>query len=139
MKPTFEPSHYDTLHVAPDATADALRSAYRRAAQKHHPDRCGDDPAAQQRMARINEAYAVLSHPERRASYDRWVQARHARQRAEAAASAARPSRLAAAWPWGLIAATAAFTMLTIGTVLYKTSAAPQALAAKSGALASGR
>lgn len=122
MSQDFEPSHYDTLRVPADASADALRKAYRREAQKHHPDRNGD-PAAQCRMARINEAYAVLSHPQRRASYDQWMRARAARRTAESAAAAARPSRFAASWPWGLVAATAAFTMLTVGTTLYKASA----------------
>jgi len=114
-------THYDTLSVPPNATAAMVRAAYRRAAQRHHPDRCSD-AAAQQRMAHINAAYAVLSHPERRASYDMWMRARQARRLAEVAAQAARPSRFAEAWPWGLIAGTTAFALATVGTVLYKTS-----------------
>jgi DnaJ-class molecular chaperone len=115
-------THYDTLSVPPNATADMLRAAYRRAAQRHHPDRCGGDAQAQQQMAHINAAYAVLSHAERRASYDAWMRARQARRLAEAAAQAARPSGFAATWPWGLIAGTTAFALGTVGTVLYKTS-----------------
>jgi curved DNA-binding protein CbpA len=92
-------------------------------------------------MARINEAYAVLSHPQRRASYDQWLLARDARHQAEAAARAARPSRLAASWPWGLVAATAAFAFFSVGTVVYKTSWAASAIAAKAAApqVAAGR
>jgi curved DNA-binding protein CbpA len=82
----------------------------------------------------INEAYAVLSHPQRRASYDQWLQARDVRQHADAAARAARPSRFAATWPWGLVAATAAFAFLSVGTVVYKTSWAASAIAAKAAA-----
>lgn len=119
-----DPSHYEILSVPADATADVLRLAYRRAAQRHHPDRTAGDPGAQQRMAHINEAYAVLSHPQRRASYDHWIQACAARRAAEAALADATPSRFAASWPWGLVAATMAFTFLTVGTVVYK-SAAP--------------
>lgn len=115
-------THYDTLSVPSNATAEVVRAAYRRAAQRHHPDRCSGDANAQQRMAHINAAYAVLSHPERRASYDMWMRARQARRLAEAAAQAARPSRFAETWPWGLVAGTAAFALATVGTVLYKTS-----------------
>lgn len=128
------PSHYATLAVAFDAGAAEVRLAYRRAAQRHHPDRGGDSLQAQERMARINEAYAVLSHPQRRASYDQWLLARHARQQADAAARAARPSRFAASWPWGLVAATAAFAFFSVGTVVYKTSWAASAIAAKAAA-----
>lgn len=122
-----EPDHYATLQVATDATPDAVRKAYRLAAQRHHPDRHPGDPRAQDRMASINEAYAVLSHPQRRASYDQWRLARVARDRATAAAKAARPSRFAATWPWGLVAATMAIAFATVGTVVYKTAVAPGA------------
>jgi DnaJ-class molecular chaperone len=121
MSQPTDPDHYTTLQVASDATPNDVRRAYRRAAQQHHPDRQPGDPRAQDRMARINEAYAVLSHPERRASYDLWRQARMARQRAQAAVDAARPSRFAATWPWGLVAATMVIAFGTVGTVLYKT------------------
>jgi DnaJ-class molecular chaperone len=132
--PSIEPSHYATLDVGADASAAALRQAYRRAAQRHHPDRSGGDSGAQARMAGINEAYAVLSHPQRRASYDQWLRARQARQHADAAAHAARPSRFAATWPWGLVAATTAFAVFSVGAVVYKTSWAASAIAAKAAA-----
>ncbi|MFL6695028.1 MAG: J domain-containing protein [Ramlibacter sp.] len=118
-----DPSHYEVLEVPADVAAQALRQAYRRAAQRHHPDRSAGDPRAQQRMAHINEAYAVLSHPQRRASYDQWMRAREARRAAEASLLAARPSRLAASWPWGLVAATTAFALFTVGTAVYKSTA----------------
>src|SRR4051812_22730641 len=98
--PFNAPSHYATLAVAADASAADVRLAYRRAAQRNHPDRTGNAADAQERMARINEAYSVLSHPQLRASYDLWLNARHARQLADAAAQAARPTRFAATWPW---------------------------------------
>lgn len=115
-------SHYDTLGVRLDADADELRRAYRRAAQRHHPDRLPACGQAQDRMAQINSAYAVLSHPQRRASYDQWMRAREARSRAEAAVAASQPSRFAAGWPWGLVAATMAVAMGTVGMVLYRTA-----------------
>jgi DnaJ-class molecular chaperone len=124
-------SHYDTLKVPRDAPLAVLRAAYRRAAQQHHPDRNAGAANAHDAMARINEAYAVLSHPQRRASYDKWLQAIDARRRAQAAAQAAQPSLMARTRPWGIVAATLAFTALSIGTVLYKsatTSPAPAPL-----------
>lgn len=123
MSHATHPSHYDILGIDQDASAETLRKAYRRAAQRHHPDRSPGDPVAQQRMAHINEAYAVLSHPHRRESYDQWMRARAARRAADAALRAARPSRFEATWPWGLVAATLAFALLTVGTALYKSTA----------------
>lgn len=112
-------SHYDTLRVAPAAAPEAVRRAYRRQAQQWHPDRTGGDPAAAARMAEINEAYAVLSHPGLRASYDQWLRARQSRVAAERAVHESRTSRLAA-WPWWLLCGTLCFASLTVGTVLYK-------------------
>lgn len=120
----FHNSHYAILGLDRGATQDSVRRAYRKQAQVHHPDRQPGDAPAADRMARINEAYAVLSHPGRRASYDMWLDARHARHRAQAAAQSARPSRFAEAWPWGLVAGTMAFAMASVGTAVYK-SAAP--------------
>lgn len=61
------PTLYEALQLPRGASADDVRSAYRRLAREHHPDRAGADGAA---MARINRAYQVLSDPELRASYD---------------------------------------------------------------------
>jgi hypothetical protein len=61
------PTFYDLLQVSHAATADDIRAAYRRLAREHHPDRGGADG---DRMARINQAYEVLSDAERRAHYD---------------------------------------------------------------------
>jgi len=62
------PTLYDLLQVRSDATTQDLRNAWRRLAQEHHPDRGGaGDPET---MTRINQAYEVLSDPDRRARYD---------------------------------------------------------------------
>ncbi len=60
--------YYEVLHVSRDAPVEIIRSSYRMLMQrlKNHPD-LGGDPAT---AARINEAYAVLKNPERRAAYD---------------------------------------------------------------------
>lgn len=60
---------YADLGVDADATAGQLRGAYRRLALALHPDR-NPDPAAATRFGQVSAAYAVLSHPRRRADYD---------------------------------------------------------------------
>lgn len=60
-------SHYDVLGVAPVADEGQLRQAYVALARRHHPDRAGGDA---ERMRAVNEAWAVLSDPVRRARYD---------------------------------------------------------------------
>jgi curved DNA-binding protein CbpA len=57
---------YKVLQVDPEADPEVIRAAYRRLAQKHHPDYGGND----RRMAELNAAYFVLRDPQRRAGYD---------------------------------------------------------------------
>jgi curved DNA-binding protein len=61
---------YAILGVARDADTTSIKSAYRKLAQKYHPDMNTDDPAAEERFKEVSQAYAVLSDPERRKSYD---------------------------------------------------------------------
>lgn len=63
--------YYDVLGVARGASADELKKAFRRLAMQYHPDR-NKEPEAEARFKEINEAYEVLSDPERRAMYDRF-------------------------------------------------------------------
>jgi curved DNA-binding protein len=67
--------YYQTLGVARDAPADAIKKAYRKLARKYHPD-VSKEPDAGKRMAEINEANTVLSDPEKRAAYDQLGQHR---------------------------------------------------------------
>jgi molecular chaperone DnaJ len=63
--------YYEILGVPRDASSDDLKGAFRRLARQYHPD-VNDDPDAEERFKEINEAYAVLSDPEKRAAYDRF-------------------------------------------------------------------
>ena len=63
--------YYEVLEVGRSASPDELRRAYRRLAKQFHPDVNKDD-GSEERFKEINEAYAVLSDEERRASYDRF-------------------------------------------------------------------
>ncbi len=63
--------YYQRLKVKRGASQDAIEIAYAKMALKHHPDVAGDSPKVQERFAEINEAYSVLSNPEKRAEYDR--------------------------------------------------------------------
>lgn len=62
--------YYQVLGVLRSASADEIRSAYRKLAMKHHPDRNPDDKQAEERFKEANEAYQVLSDPQKRARYD---------------------------------------------------------------------
>ncbi len=61
--------YYGILGVKPDADNDEIRRAFRKKALQFHPDR-NKNPDAAERMGEVNEAYAVLSEPEKRRNYD---------------------------------------------------------------------
>jgi curved DNA-binding protein len=67
--------YYQALGVARDAPADEIKKAYRKLARKYHPD-VSKEADAGKRMAEVNEAYTVLSDPEKRAAYDQLGTAR---------------------------------------------------------------
>lgn len=71
--------YYETLGVARDATADDIKKAFRKMARKYHPD-VSKEADAEARMKEVNEAFAVLSDPEKRAAYDQLGQRFHAGQ-----------------------------------------------------------
>jgi len=62
--------YYTILGVGLQASTRQIKEAYRRLALKHHPDRNRDHPEAAETMKRLNEAYAVLSNPDKRREYD---------------------------------------------------------------------
>lgn len=62
--------YYETLGVAKTAGTDDLRKAFRKLARKYHPDVAKDKKGAEDKFKEINEAYEVLSDPEKRRKYD---------------------------------------------------------------------
>src|SRR5437588_105474 len=62
--------YYQTLGVPKTASEDEIRSAFRKLARKYHPDVAKDKKAAEEKFKEINEAYEVLSDPEKRKKYD---------------------------------------------------------------------
>lgn len=125
-------THYETLEVAPTASAGEIRDAYRRLARRHHPDRAVERDATA--MARINEAYRVLGDPGRRAVYDAQMRsgrptltAARAAPAAETADPSPPPVLTPARFPWklaGVMAAVGA-TVVLVGAALYEPGTDP--------------
>lgn len=62
--------HYKVLGVPRAATGDDVRRAYRRLARQYHPDANPDDPATEERFKEVQQAYEILSEPNKRRAYD---------------------------------------------------------------------
>ncbi len=82
--------YYDVLGVSKDASEKDIKTAYRKLAMKHHPDR-SDDPGAEEMFKELSEAYAVLSDPDKRQKYDQFghagINSQYSQARAERASS----------------------------------------------------
>jgi DnaJ-class molecular chaperone len=61
---------YEVLGVSRSASAEEITKAYRKLAQKYHPDRNGGDKAAEAKFKEVNNAYEVLSDPQKKQMYD---------------------------------------------------------------------
>ena len=64
--------YYEVLGVQKTATDAELKSAFRQAAKKYHPDLHPNDTEAEAKFKEVNEAYNVLSDPQKRAQYDQF-------------------------------------------------------------------
>ena len=64
--------YYEVLGLQKGASDDELKKAYRTLAKKYHPDVNPDDKTAEAKFKEINEAYAILSDPEKKSRYDQY-------------------------------------------------------------------
>ena len=68
---TTKRDYYEILEIGRDASEEDVRKAFRQKALEFHPDR-NKDPDAGAKFKEVNEAYQVLTDPERRQRYDRF-------------------------------------------------------------------
>lgn len=101
-------SLYDVLNVAPEAEPVVVEAAYKALIKKYHPDQAVETPVSRDATA-INEAFAILKDPAKRADYDHrlWSKQQALRLAELQVASAGRPPRYVAVSGWliaGLLA-----------------------------------
>jgi curved DNA-binding protein CbpA len=120
------PTYYDVLQVERSAAPERVRAAYRKLAQKYHPDKMPGNANAVRAMAAINAAYEVLSDPHRRAEHDLWIRRAERTSRPLPPVPAV-PKDLwaylhpATSWPWYLLFGTTVLALGTVATALYLT------------------
>ncbi len=79
---------YKRLGLSREASQDDIRRAYRKLVREHHPDANPGDPSAEERFKEIQQAYEVLSNPEKRREHDRRLYASSTRRSGKSRARA---------------------------------------------------
>ena len=64
--------YYKTLGISKTASEAEIKKAYKKLAMQYHPDRNRGDKKAEERFKEVNEAYQVLSDPEKKKNYDQF-------------------------------------------------------------------
>lgn len=67
--------YYEILGISENATESEIKKAYRKKAMEFHPDRNPGNHEAEAQFKKINEAYSVLSDPQKKANYDQFSSA----------------------------------------------------------------
>src|SRR5215212_11555136 len=63
---------YEVLGIPKSASADEIKKAHRKAVRQHHPDRNKNNPQAEEKFREAQEAYDILSDPQKRQNYDQF-------------------------------------------------------------------
>lgn len=64
--------YYEVLGLNKGASESEIKSAFRKVAMKYHPDRNPGDKEAEEKFKEVNEAYGILSDPEKKSKYDQF-------------------------------------------------------------------
>lgn len=64
--------YYEVLGIQKGASEDEIKKAYKKKAREYHPDLHPDDPTCEEKMKEVNEAYEILSSPEKKSNYDQF-------------------------------------------------------------------
>ena len=70
--PEEKRDYYEVLGVQKGASSDEIKKAYRKTAKKYHPDLNPNDKVAEEKFKECNEAYEILSDPDKKARYDQF-------------------------------------------------------------------